>query len=483
MARQRGGLRQRLVEDADAPVLGAGGEAGPGGVRAEGRGVPGRRREGLDARGRERPETLRRRHGHEVRAERAEAAGLALDGHLGGVGRAREADFVVEAGAAEAGAEAAHGRDLAAVRRAHRGPGDGAGDLGPLQTGGAEDGAVVAAAHDRAVGEHRHGRHGRLGRLDDPRDGEAVGCIQVLDVPGQRHGQGLVADPQRGHLHVGDVAADRQRRLEGVRALGERPEAQGLVGRRRQELGAVGGEGARVHGALRVLLGVGRLQLPELLALLALVQDDLLVRAHGAEDGAVRAVAHAVDVVRVVRQRVVQFEGRPLVEDALEVLGARDDAEGPRLAVGHGNHLLLVADHLPDAVARVPHDALREHALAVAHDHDPLGFAVPLDVLHGAGEDLHLHLEQMLGVVPRPDAQEARLVAGRHPVAVGREGRGAHGVLVAAVHEVVAGVVERPHDHVLAEGVHEFFFLRVRVDVERVAALHGRAGHQPALEG
>ena len=44
------------------------------------------------------------------------------------------------------------------------------------------------------------------------------------------------------------------------------------------------------------------------------------------------------------------------------------------------------------------------------------------------------------------------------------EGRRAYGVLVASIHEVVSGIVERSYDHILAEAVDELWFFRVGFD-------------------
>mmetsp|Transcript_8329 Transcript_8329/g.24823 ORF Transcript_8329/g.24823 Transcript_8329/m.24823 type:complete len:481 (-) Transcript_8329:456-1898(-) len=355
--RQRRNLRQRPVEDPDRPVLGADGEAVLRRVRGARRRVVRRRLERLDAGRVEDADALGRGASRDV-SQTSEGHGLALDRDLRRVrAGVAEADLVVEAPGREARGETDHGGDFAAVRRAADGTRHRARDLRPLLPVAArKDRAVVAARHDRPVSQRRHRGDGRLGRLDDLRRGAARRAhVQVVEVAGQREREGPARrGPGDAHLHVRDVFAHVGRRQKRARV--DVPDAEPLVRAARQELGPVGRVRAGVDRPLRALFGVR--ERPERRAFLALVDHDLLVAADGRDRGAVGGVTDAVDVVAVLRARVVELERRALVEDALEVFGAGHDPERPLLAVGDGNDLLLVADHLANAVARVPHDAL-----------------------------------------------------------------------------------------------------------------------------
>ena len=138
----------------------------------------------------------------------------------------------------------------------------------------------------------------------------------------------------------------------------------------------------------------------------------LLVRTHRDRVVAVRREAHAVGEVGVAAVGVVQTERRASVEERGHVLRRGEDPERPGRAVRDGDDALVVADHLADAVAGVPHEHLGKLPGAIADRDDLLALVIPVQVLDLARENRHFNLQQALRVIPRPHADLARDVCG-----------------------------------------------------------------------
>ena len=253
-----------------------------------------------------------------------------------------------------------------------------------------------------------------------------------------------------------------------------------LVAARRQDLRVVRAPRRRIDRALRDDL------LDHEGAVLAVEDRHLLVGRRREEARAVGREADAVDELGVLLRRLVELERRPLVEVDLAVLAGGGDAERARRLERDGVDALRVAADVADGVARVPHEDLRHRVLALARRHHALRVGRPRDVEDRPAEHRRLELEDLLGVVARPDPHDARRVARRDVAAARRHLDARHLVPVLRVQlhldRLVASRLDVADDDDLIAAIEQLRAIRRQLERRWLSALRQGEGRVDVVE-